>query len=298
MPFSCQLLLLIAPFHATSVERFARCCNARGELDEFVMALVRLGVHIHHIMIYLQLFFCNIFACFELGNLNNLSGAHPIATMKFVHQDSLWWRRTVFNWDSRHLSNRIELKPRREHGAVPGSWTHGFTCFFYRCPIEIQMHHEFLHDTSETSSASDPWRCEDIGIIEQLLLQRLIAWIPPTQSLAHPINTWLCIRVGHANTRDFALFPHGIDALSPDPRKANATNAHHGTHPAGCAFSSQVLSSGLQPSCFSEALDPPPKSRVDQVGGFANIAWTFFLGNSCLSETCQQDGRIIWLAND
>ncbi|CAK9008548.1 ATP-dependent RNA helicase dhx29 (DEAH box protein 29) [Durusdinium trenchii] len=25
-----------------------------------------------------------------------------------------------------------------------------------------------------------------------------------------------------------------------------------------------VLSSGLQPSCFSEALDPPPKSRVDQ----------------------------------
>ena len=175
---------------------------------------------------------------------------------------------------------------------------HVFLIFFYRCPIEIQMHHEFLHDTSETSSASDPWSCEDIGIIEQLLLQRLFAWIPPTQSLAHPINTWLCIRVGHANTRDFALFPHGIDALSPDPRKANATNAHHGTHPAGCAFSSQVLSSGLQPSCFSEALDPPPKSRVDQVGGFANIAWTFFLGNSCLSETCQQDGRIIWLAND
>ncbi|CAJ1388740.1 unnamed protein product, partial [Effrenium voratum] len=25
-----------------------------------------------------------------------------------------------------------------------------------------------------------------------------------------------------------------------------------------------VLSSGLQPSCFSEALDPPPKSRIDQ----------------------------------
>mmetsp|Transcript_80614 Transcript_80614/g.250171 ORF Transcript_80614/g.250171 Transcript_80614/m.250171 type:complete len:937 (-) Transcript_80614:120-2930(-) len=26
----------------------------------------------------------------------------------------------------------------------------------------------------------------------------------------------------------------------------------------------QVLSSGLQPACFSEALDPPPKSRIDQ----------------------------------
>ena len=29
----------------------------------------------------------------------------------------------------------------------------------------------------------------------------------------------------------------------------------------------EVLSSGLQPSCFSEALDPPPKSRVDQAPG-------------------------------
>ena len=26
----------------------------------------------------------------------------------------------------------------------------------------------------------------------------------------------------------------------------------------------QVLSSGLQPSCFSGCLDPPPKSRIDQ----------------------------------
>ena len=89
--------------------------------------------------------FCNIFACFELGNLNNLSGAHPIATMKFVHQDLLWWRRTVFNWDSRHPSNRIKLGPRRDHGSVPGSWTHGFSRVFivvqlkYTCTMNSCM---------------------------------------------------------------------------------------------------------------------------------------------------------------
>ncbi len=48
MPFSIFQLsasTFDSPFHATSVERFARCCNARGEPDEFVMALVRLAVH-------------------------------------------------------------------------------------------------------------------------------------------------------------------------------------------------------------------------------------------------------------
>ena len=72
MPFSIFQLsasTFDSPFHATSVERFARCCNARGEPDEFVMALVRLAVHIIYIY-HISYHICNFIICNILPALN------------------------------------------------------------------------------------------------------------------------------------------------------------------------------------------------------------------------------------